>query len=66
MPECASLAENDVAWHDKLGGAAFGAETLARALGGTVGAALRGVGGRAGKNSGRCGRGEGREVRCGK
>lgn len=45
----AALAEYDVAGDDKLGGAFFGAEASARALGGFVGAAFRGVRGGAGE-----------------
>lgn len=47
-PERAALAEDDVARHDELGLGFFGAEALAGALFGAVGAALGGVGGGAG------------------
>ena len=43
----AALPEYDGARNDEFGGSSFGAESFARALGGFVGAALGGVGGRA-------------------
>lgn len=47
-PVRAALAEDDVAGNDELGGSLFGAESFARAGGGFVRAALRGVRGGAG------------------
>lgn len=47
-PVRAALAEDDVARDDELGGALFGSEAFAGAVGGFVGAALGGVRGGAG------------------
>lgn len=52
-PVRAALAEDDVAWHDELGGRFFGAEAFSGATGGGTGATFRAVGGVAGLGDGR-------------